>query len=500
MNILIADDEILICEWLEYCIDQTPGCTLVGSAHNGEEGLALFRQYRPDLVLTDIKMPLMGGIELLEAIRKESAETMVVMLTAFSEFDFVRQAMRKGATEFILKTEVDKNTIQQLILRLKNINANVSAPRADENWHRQSVIKDMLLQKTLLSSEDITRLKKQGIQWREGGFFSVAIWKSQLTQEYLFPEETEVHQMVGFEYSEEIYVLVASLPKVSGAKERVSILSEYLALMMTKGVNMLGVSQTGSEIKKLPELIMEAVAALSAGFYQNRPGIYNCYKPVNELEALIDIWNRELQHYYKLYCRASKIDKMNIISEALDYCCQNRVYPIRLVTQFCISVMEDVYNLSIVSIPGREDIGAAKQRFYMAIYSRERFQICTDFILEYMDKDAGDGKVLSPSVAKVVGIIKKDYAKGVSLEQLASLVELNPEYLSRIFKEETGFTFTSFITNIRMKKAASLLMHTNTKVNQIGNQVGYPNVSYFSTLFKKNFGITPFEYRRQYQV
>lgn len=500
MNILIADDEILICEWLEYCIDQIPGCTLVGSAHNGEEGLALFHHYRPDMVLTDIKMPLMGGIELLEAIRKESAETMVVMLTAFSEFDLVRQAMRKGATEFILKTEVDKNTIQQLILRLKDVNANENTLWSDKNWHRQSVIKDMLLQKSLLNSEDVVRLKKQGIHWQEGGFFTVAVWKSQLTQEYLFPEETQIHQIIGFEYSEEIYVLAASLPKISGAKERVGTLSNYLTLMMTKGLNMLGVSRIGSEVEKLPDLITEAVAALSIGFYQNRPGIYNWQKPVNELRVLIDTWNRELQHYYKLYCRASKIDKMNIINEALDYCCQNRVCPIRLVTQFCISVMEDVYNLSIASIPGREDIGAVKQRYHSAIYSRERFQICTDFILEYMDKDSGDGRVLSPGVAKVVEIIKKDYAKGLSLEQLASLVELNPEYLSRIFKEETGFTFTSFITNIRMKKAAGLLMHTNTKVNQIGNQVGYPNVSYFSTLFKKYFGITPFEYRRQYQV
>lgn len=500
MNILIVDDEMLICEWLEYCIAQTPDCELVGCAHNGEEGLELFLRHKPDLVLTDIKMPLMNGLELLQAIRKESAETMVVMLTAYSEFDFVRQAMRIGATEFILKTEVDKSSMQELLLRLVQTSVSGGAPKADDKWQRQSVIKDILLRTPLLSDEDVRNFKKQGIQWKEGGFFAIAVWKNLLTQGFSFPEETSIHQVIGFEYSEELYVFVGSLPRVSGTQKLSENLTVYLTHMMTQGIQMLGVSHIGSNIRKLPELIKEAVAALSTGFYQNRSRIYHWQMPSEDLDKNSDAWDKELKNCYKLYCKAKPVDKMDIVSQTLDYCRQNRVYPIRLVTRFCISVMEDAYNLSTASIPGREDIQTAEQRFYSALYCEERFRIFMDFMAEYMAREPGEGKVLSPGVAKAAEIIKKDYASPLSLEQVAALVELNPEYLSRIFKEETGFTFTAFLTNLRMKKAANLLIHTTTKVNLIGQKAGYPNVSYFSTLFKKNFGISPFEYRRQYHI
>lgn len=500
MNILIVDDEMLICEWLEYCIAQTPDCELVGCAHNGEEGLELFLKHKPDLVLTDIKMPLMDGIELLRAIRKESDEALVVMLTAYSEFDFVRQAMRIGATEFILKTEVDKNNMQELLLRLRETPVSGGTPKADDRWQQQSVIKDILLRNAILSVEDVRNLKKQGIQWKEGGFFAIAVWKNLLTQGYSFPEKTTIHQIIGFEYSEEFYVFVGSLPKVSGTQKLNETLTAYLTHMMAQGIQMLGVSHIGSNIRRLPELVQEAVAALSMGFYQNRPRICHWQMPREDLGRNSDVWDKELKNCYKLYCKAEPADKMDIVSQTLDYCRQNRVYPIRLVTRFCISVMEDAYNLSASSIPGREDIQAAVQLFYSALYCKERFRIFMDFMSEYIARELGEGRLLSPGVAKAAEIIKKDYATPLSLEQVAAFVDLNPEYLSRIFKEETGFTFTVFLTNLRMKKAANLLVHTTIKVNLIGQKVGYPNVSYFSTLFKKNFGITPFEYRRQYYI
>ncbi|MEG1640716.1 MAG: response regulator, partial [Ruthenibacterium sp.] len=86
MRVLIVDDERLICEWLQFCIEKNPACELVGIASNGQEGLALFHSTQPDLILTDIKMPVMDGLALLRAVRETNQSVQIVLLTAFSDF------------------------------------------------------------------------------------------------------------------------------------------------------------------------------------------------------------------------------------------------------------------------------------------------------------------------------------------------------------------------------------------------------------------------------
>ena len=117
MKVLVVDDEMMICEWLQFCISQNPSCELTGVAHNGAEALEIFRGNEADLVLTDIKMPVMDGLELLHALRALNSRVKVVMLTAFSDFDLVRQALRDGASEYLLKTEMQNDTLQELLKR-----------------------------------------------------------------------------------------------------------------------------------------------------------------------------------------------------------------------------------------------------------------------------------------------------------------------------------------------------------------------------------------------
>ncbi len=118
MKVLVVDDETMICEWMQFCISQNPACQLVGIAHNGLEALELFEKEEPDLILTDIKMPVMDGLELLHTLRSRNSQVKVVMLTAFSDFDLVRQALRDGADEYLLKTEMQNDLLQELLNRI----------------------------------------------------------------------------------------------------------------------------------------------------------------------------------------------------------------------------------------------------------------------------------------------------------------------------------------------------------------------------------------------
>ena len=139
MKVLIVDDEAMICEWLQFCIAQNPACRLTGVAHNGREALELFQQNEADLVLTDIKMPVMDGLELLHALRALSERVRVVMLTAFADFDLARRALREGASEYLLKTEMQNEALQELLGRMAR-QLSVSEGRGKPGQHRAGAL------------------------------------------------------------------------------------------------------------------------------------------------------------------------------------------------------------------------------------------------------------------------------------------------------------------------------------------------------------------------
>lgn len=180
MKVLVVDDEAMICEWLQFCISQNSSCQLTGVAHNGQEALELFHRDEPDLILTDIKMPVMDGLEFLHALKALNSRAKVVVMTAFSDFDLVRQALRDGASEYLLKTEMQNDLLQELLNRMagelqfakgqdESDAANVS--------QIQSVISRILRQTRELSDDDLEKLRQCSIRWRNNGLFALAVWK-----------------------------------------------------------------------------------------------------------------------------------------------------------------------------------------------------------------------------------------------------------------------------------------------------------------------------------
>lgn len=500
MKVLIVDDEVLICEWLQFCIEQNPAWQLVGCAHNGQEGLALFRQHKPGLVLTDIKMPVMDGLELLGHIREEAPETHVVLLTAFSEFDLARDAMRKGAAEYILKTEFNKESLARLLDRFSEQTTGESNNGSGENWKRQAVLKNMILRKEVLEAEDVARLKAQGVHWRDDGLFAIAVPRHHIGEGFSFPPSGHIRHLMGFEYDESTYVAVGNLPRKTSAEIRNKAFGAYLKAMVEMNGCMAGVSRICDDMAHLPSLVAEAVAALGLGFYEGQARAYRWPRTMDAVSDRYMHWQRQLKQMYLAFYAAPLEEKHQIARRGLAYAGEEQVYPVQLVAHFCLSVLEELFAQERQATAGNEAFQQIIQAFTRQDAFSGKAEVFLAALEEYLPRQAFAVKDLSPGVAKAVGYIRQNYAGSLSLEQTAEVVDLNPEYLSRIFKEEVGATFTAFLTDIRMKKAAGLLRDTNQKVNKVGQEVGYPNVSYFSTLFKKTYGLNPFEYRRQHHT
>ena len=179
MKILIADDERMICEWLQFCIKENPEYEIVGVANNGEQALKIYKETEPDLVLSDIKMPVMDGLRLLKEIKKINSSTFVILLTAFSEFDYVREAMRENADEYILKTEISKQSFQGMLaataVKIKEKNSQ-NEDDMSYNGHKHSIIRNILISGKPITENDINILREYNIKWRDSGLFALAVW------------------------------------------------------------------------------------------------------------------------------------------------------------------------------------------------------------------------------------------------------------------------------------------------------------------------------------
>ena len=218
MRILIVDDERMISEWMQYCIEKHPDCQVVGCAKNGEEALELFRKMTPDVVFTDIKMPVMDGIELLKQVKKESPETVVILLTAFEEFDLAREALRHGCDDYLLKTEMNSAYFQEVLTGLVRQVAESGlqirpGEQEETEGQKRLIIRNILQSRSVLSEEDVEQLGRCNVHWREGDLFAVAVWRKEMLKSFEIPMNHAVHHVAGYEYNNEYFVFVGNLIK-----------------------------------------------------------------------------------------------------------------------------------------------------------------------------------------------------------------------------------------------------------------------------------------------
>lgn len=500
MKVLVVDDEVMICEWLQFCISQNPSCQLTGIAHNGVEALEMFQREEPDLVLTDVKMPVMDGLELLHALRKRDSQVKVVMLTAFSEFDLVRQALRDGAAEYLLKTEMQNDVLQELLNRMSRelrftqgkdelSIANVSRV--------QSVISRLLRQNKELSEEDLEKLRQCNIRWRNNGLFALAVWKQNILNSGLsFPQESQARHVAGFDYTERIYMVVGNLPRTISVAEKARQLNAYAREVQRMNDCMVGVSAITDEMRQIPFMVWQAACSLGEGFYNGEKRLYEPQYPLAELLRRNRLWKNAFGELRVRLYQTWGIQRYELIQGFLENASDQRILAVESLCKLCV----DAFDLLEFEAKGNgivlEDADILRAQLWQCISMEEVRSIllstanqCRLMSAQQIPK--------SKNIRLAADYIHAHYAEQLSLEQVAAQVYLNPDYFSRAFKVEMGQTFVNYLTDVRLQRSVQLLETTALRVQDIAQQVGYYNASYFSTTFKKKYGMSPYEYRRK---
>lgn len=359
---LVVDDEVLERRVMKKVItEQLKEVRLVGEASNGKEAIELVAEKEPDIILMDIKMPKMDGLEATKKIVDNFPNIKTVIITAYNEFDYAQQAIKYGAVDYLLKPVKLEKIVGILTSLIKNI--------------EEERLYDHLLRQSKKESEESIHFHEE-----------------------FFAEEKKLYELVR-----------------EGRMEKVD---DFVEQLLVK------IENQDYPLVKFKIRIIEFLVSLS--------------RTINQ-EAEIEIC-----HFYfeGLLKEAKEINSVNQLTE--------------WITKKLELVIRRVTN-------AYDEMG-------------------------------------SNVIQKTTNYIKQNYDQKLTLEKVATAVHLNPSYLSHVFKEETGSNFTDYLTEVRLKKAAELLKNSKNSITNIANQVGYQNASYFSQVFKKEFDLTPTQYRKENKI
>jgi two-component system response regulator YesN len=527
-RVLLVDDEDEIRSGIITKIDwRSNGFELIGDTNNGEDALEMAEALHPDVVLTDIKMPFMDGLELCRHLTGRFPSCKLVIFSGFDEFEYAQQAIKMNVFEYILKP-ISSRELTSVLQKLKRqIDCEIEEKRDIESlraYYRESlpVMRDQFLARLIEGRVSLDRLGKYAPQYGldfPPGFWAVAIFRPEypvkgssslsdsidlvpisakrIIDDYLgqafdfktFLYDDDVVSIVRLDSKEQVLNLVRIANLACKEVKRI------LEFTLSSGIGL--VSDDVLELKHSYQ------GALNAVDYRVLVGSGKAIY-VGDVEADLSAQlefneqdERELQGAIKL----GTPENIRAAVERL----MKRIHDFRLpLAQYQIFLMEiqtsliklaRAYNLDVDDILKIHARGYVQFTDFTSLSEMGNWfsEVCVRMSLLIGRKRTDSTKLIA---VRAKEFINENYSdSGLSVETLCKHLHLSSAYFSTLFKRETGMTFINYLTSIRMEKAAWLLKSTDDKTYLISQNTGFIDPNYFSYVFKRYFGISPSKFR-----
>ncbi|MCI9081227.1 MAG: response regulator [Lachnospiraceae bacterium] len=502
MRIVIVEDEIAIREGLEKMIKGNTHHTVIGTCKNGREGIEFIRDQKPDLVITDIRMNEMGGLEMLTKLREQQVEVLSIIISGYSEFEYARQAMRLGVEEYLLKP-VSIDALQSALKKIENriVENSLQIVKKPANYVREYFFGTEEEQKE--AKQVIEKIFPENNQQIYGIFAGyLGNVKKENLEEIEYPLRSMKHQFPNMNYLE--------------AWEK----SLNFRLLIVKGEE--------EEIQEFAEMFDGMVRHSHLMQKWEVPwSMDSC--------GSIDDWRQCFENVRKMLsgCLSKGCTKLLTAQDFTDEISRELVYPMQIERRILSGLEKGVYQEVRQGIEefmqqitqqeyGAEEIrhGVLKlmsrmidvakeinQKAYeecqegsylkdvFVIYTRTEIrQMLFRMAKKICDRKMKEG-ISNYTINRTLEYIRTHYKEGISLEKTAEVLNITPEYLSMLFKREMGMNFSVFLKEFRISHAKRLLKGTDMKIYEVAQECGYSNSNYFTKVFKEVTGISPAEYR-----
>lgn len=499
INIMLVDDEVLALEYLKNMADwEAHGYHIAGCAANSRRALELYDQTPSEIVISDIRMPVMDGLELTRRLKEKNPDVEIILLSAYGDFAYAKKGIEYGVSDYILKHEISGE------LLLEKLDA--ARTKINKKSRREKVYQKYFMEQLIYHPSKTDEAPKEMFSNRLflvlchrrgafcGGEQTDEAWSAKERETLMEAMEKSLEDKIF--YVTDVWLaknnwLVLYRIEHAASKYEVNTLIENKCAQMGEKLKTI----RGCHFDILYSF--EILAREISGTFQKMSNQirYYIFSPENKWHSLQEILPKERENLWE----GAEIGRLN------DEIYKTDGNPSSLVKEVFLKIkslknlgayksLVILFNDLLWTIWEREHLegtGRKEKRYTIEeieAYYEENFQRAHELVCKE--------SAYSGLTQEVIRYIRKNYENEISLETLGQAFQMNGVYLGQIFRKETGTTFLKYLTEVRMKEAKRLLKEENISVLEVAERVGYSTSQYFCKVFGKATGMTPWEYRR----
>ena len=513
-KVIIAEDEMFVRLGIKTSVDwESLGLFMVADVENGQQALEAYEGLKPDIIITDIKMPVMDGITLIRKVREKDSRTRFLILSCLEEFGIVREAISLDVTDYVLKLTMTREDMEKVLdkakkeLRFLDMKGQQEGAEKNDKWTEDS-LKNYLYYGLDLNPQTKRMMEEKFSKERDLLMVILELDQYQeckkiFNDSYGTILEPSVKNILSELLREEHYILLSEkegrfiLILQGEGEEDMSVylekllnrIREVLKCYVKTSVSF-GISRPGRGYSSLYEMYHQGFLALEKKFFYglDRNILFKETYQQECRELIHRKLGKVMQH---LKNNEKVIRKLKEAEE--DFCQHENPDSIRFWFEHSISVW--ISQMLPEGNKRYEITGSFLDRVKNSSTLDEILGIYEECV-RYWEEDPGNDKKLSKPVRDILQFISSHYGEDITLNDIANMVELSRTYVCGLFKKEMGVNLTAYIMEYRVEKAKELHRDTNLKSYEIAQKVGFLDESYFSRSFKKITGQSPNAYKK----
>lgn len=514
-SILVVDDEPNIAEGLKFLIERyLPNCHVIGLAYDGTDGFEKVLRLEPDIVLADICMPQVDGIEMIRKLKDHGCSARFIILSGFAEFEYAQNAIALGVEGYLLKpVEEDElkkifNQVCQTIIREKTEKNQISKIKHQAFEMELKSILDSMNEKEVI----LERLNRINFPINEDGYICT-IFESTIPFDEIDFKDSKMKNKIDtcitiskkniiIPYSRTLLVLILIFDKKIGIDKIKKCIKKVQSQIINNTDNTIsiGIGLYNKNAYNIRESFEEARCALNYKIIKGKGSItlFHEIKDIDTEKMFIDPNDiKNLENSIDLMDNEACKKVIDIIFYKFEQLDNRSLSDLQTLSLNIILIgikkmplmqlqINDYLGMNILSL---ENIARFKNIDQLKNWVFNMLKSMNELMLE---EDIPERRDI---IEEIKEFINRNYNSKISLKEIAEKFFINPYYLSQLFKKRTGETYQSYLTGIRVSRAKRLLEETDLKLYEIGMMVGYADANYFNKVFENLEGVKPSDYR-----